>query len=130
MTIDHLIILPLLAAGFVFWRLCRREWQRREREAHYAKLAQIWDSADAQPWSATSPEFARQLSRAMAQFRGSLGTLTRAMVAFNDAWHRGIELDRLRRRANHFATPRWKRPFYRAQVRWFMWRHYRHVKTQ
>lgn len=44
---------------------------------------------------------------------------------FAEVWDRGMELDRLRRRANHFTTPRWQRPYWRFRV-WFMLRrHYR-----
>lgn len=58
----------------------------------------------------------------------AFANLNESFVKFNLAWRKGEMLDRLRRRAEHFKTPAWQRPFHRLRVRYFLFRHYRHVK--
>jgi hypothetical protein len=57
----------------------------------------------------------------------AFGDAAENMARFNLTWRKGERLESLRRRAEHFATPSWQRPFHRLRVRYFMWRHYRHV---
>lgn len=52
---------------------------------------------------------------------------TESLERFNLAWKKGAKLDKLRRRAERFDTPNWQRPFHRLRVRYFLFRHYRHV---
>jgi hypothetical protein len=40
-----------------------------------------------------------------------------AMARFNCVWTLSARRDRLRARAEHFATPGWQRPFWRLRAR-------------
>lgn len=135
MSIDHLITIPLaLFAALLFWRACVRERERRERRLVLAAKRRLeerlfTDSGSVKPWSATPEGYMGLMASAMRDMNVSIKQANRALAKMGRVFARSLEYDRLRTRAYHFATPRWKRALYQLQLRWYVLRHYRRLGT-